>query len=289
MTDQNCTTEVTRLPDPVESAPLALPSTLLVRRLGSVWHVTLNRPAQRNAMSAQMAAELRAVLDEAQASPQARVIVLRGAGGQFCAGDEVADWALPPDTLGSSQSGLDSVTESNAALGALYAALADSALAVVVVVEGAAAASGIALACVADVVIAGQHTTFGLQDAAHGMVPAQLAGLLVERLGYAQARRLAVTGGTLDANGALALGLVHQVHASGALDLAVANLLRTITRNAPGAVAATKRLMAQSRQQSASERINSAAVAFSTSIISEEAVEGRLASLQKRKPAWAGA
>ena len=289
MTDQTCTTEVTRLPDPVESAPLALPSTLLVKHIGAAWHVTLNRPAQRNAMSAQMAAELRAVLAEAQASPQARVIVLRGAGGQFCGGDEVGDFAAPPDTAASPPAGLDSVADSNASVGALYAALADCALAVVVVVEGVAAASGIALACVADVVIAGQHATFQLHDAAQGLVPAQLAGWLVERIGYAQARRLAVTGGTLDANSALALGLVHQVHARGALDRAVADLLRTILRNAPGAVAATKRLMAQSRQQSVRERIETAAAAFSLSITSDEAVEGRLASLQKRKPTWAAA
>ena len=289
MTDQTSPNATPCLPDPTDMAAPACPSTLLVRRSGAVWHVTLNRPAQRNAMSAQMVAELRTVLDETQASQEARVLVLRGAGGHFCSGDEAADGALPLTMLDSSQVGPQSAADSNAALGELYAALADCRLALVAVVEGTTAASGIALACVADVVIAGQHANFQLQDAAHGMVPAQLAGLLVERLGYAQARRLAVIGGVLDANSALAMGLVHQVHASGALDLALADLLRNIMRNAPGAVAATKRLMAQSRLQSVGERISAAALAFACAAASGEAAEGRLAKLQKRKPAWAGA
>ena len=68
-------------------------ATLAVTSQGGVLHVTLNRPASRNAMSLQMVDELRAVLAEAEASGDVRVIVLRGAGGHFCAGADLQDMA----------------------------------------------------------------------------------------------------------------------------------------------------------------------------------------------------
>jgi isohexenylglutaconyl-CoA hydratase len=75
------------------SIELAEFSTLAVMRQGGVLHVTLNRPAQRNAMSLAMVRELRVVLAQAEMKGEVRVIVLRGAGGHFCAGADVADLA----------------------------------------------------------------------------------------------------------------------------------------------------------------------------------------------------
>ena len=68
-------------------------ATLALRREGPVLHVTLNRPEQRNAMSLQMVQELRAVLAQAEMGAEVRVLVLRGAGGHFCAGADLKDMA----------------------------------------------------------------------------------------------------------------------------------------------------------------------------------------------------
>jgi isohexenylglutaconyl-CoA hydratase len=110
----------------------------------------------------------------------------------------------------------------------------------------------------------------------------------VERLGFAEAKRLAVTGGKLDARTALTLRLVHAVaDDEAALSGALANVLNDILACAPGAVAATKRLIAKARLAAPESLIDEAAAAFSLAAQGSEGIEGTTAFLQKRKPSWA--
>ena len=106
------------------------------------------------------------------------------------------------------------------------------------------------------------------------------------RLGYAEAKRLAVTGGKLNAQEALALRLVHEVHAADAIDAALARVLSGILQCAPGAVAATKALIAKARFQSPAALVQHAAQVFSQAALGPEGIEGTTAFLQKRKATW---
>jgi isohexenylglutaconyl-CoA hydratase len=180
----------------------------------------------------------------------------------------------------------DAVVKVNAAFGDLCVAFADTPLAVVAVLEGTVMGGGFGLACVADVAIAGSSAVFRLPETSLGVVPAQIAPYLVERLGYAEAKRLAVTGGKLDAEAALRLRLVHAVHASGALDHAVAAVLADILQCAPGAVAATKALIAKARFHTPASLVQHAAEVFSAAALGAEGLEGTTAFLQKRKASW---
>ena len=85
-----------------------------------------------------------------------------------------------------------------------------------------------------------------------GLVPAQIAPFLVERLGYSEAKRLAVTGGRLGAQEALALRLVHKVCDSAQLEQVLASVLSDIALCAPQAIAATKALIGKARYAPAS-------------------------------------
>jgi isohexenylglutaconyl-CoA hydratase len=256
---------------------------LLLRREAGVLHITLNRPDVRNAMSLGMVIELREVLAAAEADGQTRVLVLRGAGGHFCAGADLKDMAGARQQLATDP---DAVVKVNAAFGDLCVAFANTGLAVMAVLEGTVMGGGFGLACVADVAIAGTSAVFRLPETSLGVVPAQIAPFLVERLGYAEAKRLAVTGGRLDANAAIALRLVHAVHASGALDNAVAAVLQDILQCAPGAVAATKALMAKARFHTPASLVQQAAEVFSKAALGAEGLEGTTAFLQKRKASW---
>jgi len=258
--------------------------TLLLRNDASVLHITLNRPEVRNAMSLAMVLELRQALAAAEGDGRTRVIVLRGAGGHFCAGADLKDMAGARARLADDA---DAIVKVNAVFGELCVAFADTGLATVVVLEGTVMGGGFGLACVADVALAGSSAIFRLPETSLGVLPAQIAPFLVERLGYAEAKRLAVTGGRLDANAALALRLVHAVHAAGALDNALAALLHEILQNAPGAVAATKALLAKARFHTPASLVQQAAQAFSRAALGPEGVEGTSAFLQKRKAAWA--
>jgi isohexenylglutaconyl-CoA hydratase len=257
--------------------------TLLTREDGGVLYLTLNRPEVRNAMSLAMVLELREALVAAESDGSTRAVVLRGAGGHFCAGADLKDMAGARLRLAEDP---DAVAKVNAAFGELCVAFANTGLATIAVLEGTVMGGGLGLACVADVALAGTSAMFRLPETSLGIVPAQIAPFLVERLGYAEAKRLAVTGGRLDANAALSLRLVHAVHASGALDNAVAAVLADILQCAPGAVAATKALMAKARFHTAASLVHEASQVFSAAALGPEGLEGTTAFLHKRKAGW---
>lgn len=279
---------------PVDTAQAAIEFVAIAAtRKGGVLHLTLNRPEARNAMSLQMVAELRQVLRDAEATagkPDAvRVLVLRGAGGHFCAGADMKDMAgarmRAMQAAGAGEK--DPIAEVNAAFGELCVAYARTPLAVVAILEGTVMGGGFGLACVADVAIASETANFRLPETSLGVVPAQIAPFLVERLGYSQAKRMAVTGGRLDAAAALRLGLVHEVAASHAIGASLDKVLGDILACAPGALAETKALMAQARLQKPQDMVQSAAAIFSQAAQGPEGLEGMTAFIQKRKPQWA--
>ena len=266
---------------------------LHVGQTGAVLHITLNRPEVRNAMSRQMVAELLQLLHSAQQGADGpdgvRVIVLRGADGHFCAGADLKDMAaarMHALQHGGGQAP-DPIAQVNAEFGKLCVDYANTPLAVVAVLEGSVMGGGLGLACVADVVLASTTAICRLPETSLGLVPAQIAPFLVERLGYSQARRLAVSGGRVAAEQALAIGLVHAVHTPERLEVALATVLAEVLACAPGALSATKALMAKARLMAPADLIEHAAQVFSCAAQGAEALEGIAAFLQKRKPNWA--
>ena len=259
-------------------------SGVLVRQDGPVLHLTLDRPRQRNAMSVAMVQALRKALAAAEADGRTRVLVLRGSGGHFCAGGDIRDMATARARLTEDP---DAVAELSAAFGELCVAFSRTGLATVAVLEGSVMGGGFGLACVADVALAGESVAFRLPETSLGLVPAQIGPFLVERLGYSEARRLAVTGARLGADEALALRLVHEVHPDSALDTALARVVNGILQCAPGAVAATKALLARARHHAPASLVQEAAEAFSAAVLGVEGQEGTAAFVERRRPAWA--
>lgn len=265
---------------------------LRVQRQGPVLRVTLNRLELRNAMSLALVAELQDVLGKAEADGTTRVLVLSGAGGHFCAGADLKDMSaargqtVAPELAGTAD---DPIARTNAAFGQLCVAYARSGLATLAALQGSVMGGGFGLACVVDVTLADPSVRFRLPETGLGLLPAQIAPFLVERLGIAQARRLAVTGATLDAAQALAIGLVHEVCEADTLDAGVQRQLDAILRCAPGAIAATKRLMAEGLGRPPETMVQLAATAFAQAARGHEAREGLAAFAARRPPAWADA
>jgi isohexenylglutaconyl-CoA hydratase len=259
-------------------------SDVLARQDGPVLHLTLNRPAQRNPLSVAMVQALREALAAAEAQGVVRVVVLRGAGGHFCAGGDIKDMAVARAQLDTDPKAIERLS---AAFGELCVAFAHSPLATVAVLEGTVMGGGFGLACVTDVALAGQSVAFRLPETSLGLPPAQIGPFLVERIGYAEAKRLAVTGAKLDAAQALALRLVHEVHPDAALDAALARVIADILRCAPGAVATTKALLARARHHAPAALVHEAAEAFSAAVLGPEGVEGTSAFVARRAPKWA--
>ncbi|MFZ1813732.1 MAG: enoyl-CoA hydratase/isomerase family protein [Rhizobiaceae bacterium] len=257
-------------------------STLLTKLDGGVLHVTLNRPAVRNAMSLEMVSELRQVLREAEGTDDVRVLVIRGAGGNFCSGGDIGDMAATMS--GSGNRDVDPLAETSKAFGHICAAFSATSKAIVTVVEGVAMGGGFGLACVSDVCLASPDARFGLPETRLGLVPAQIAPFLVERLGYSRAKLLAVLGGNIRAEEALRLGLVHEM--SDDIESALASSLESILACAPGALGATKRLLRKVHAFNAVDLIDEAASVFSAAMTGAEGREGTQAFMGKRPPAW---
>lgn len=257
---------------------------------GGVQTVTLARPEARNAMSRAMIEELLAALREAEASDDVRVLVLRGEGGHFCAGGDIKDMAkarMAPAELSGAQVDADPVAALNGMFGRIALAWARTPLPTVAVLEGAVMGGGFGVACTADVAIATTTADFRLPETSLGVIPAQIAPFLIERLGYSEAKRLAVTGARLDADAALKVGLVHHVCEPDALEDVLGATLRQILRCAPRATAETKRLLHTLYEGVTEAQIDHAARAFSEAARGDEAAEGMSAFIAKRKPSWA--
>ncbi|HVS15711.1 MAG TPA: enoyl-CoA hydratase-related protein [Thermoanaerobaculia bacterium] len=271
-----------------------LPADLETLRLdlrGPALTVTFDRPEVRNAMSWRMLDELLEVahvlLEPVRgggvASEDLRVVVLRGAGGNFSAGGDVRGMGDDGGRLGA---GIDRVRRGNRAFGTLLSRLKRIPQVLVAAIEGAAMGGGFGLACISDVALATGDARFGTPEVTLGLVPAQIAPFLVERLGVSETRRLTLTGGQLDARAAHALGLVHRVvDDSAALDGEIDALVRQVLRCAPHAVARTKRLLSRVGVVTLGRLLDEAADLFVESLL-DEGAEGIEAFLGRRLPSW---
>lgn len=263
--------------------------TLLTEKRGIALSITLNRPQQRNAISLQMIEQLLLQLHSAEQDPGIRALLLRGAGGNFCAGGDIGDMQAAQRSAAGGDS--DAIYRLNRRFGELLYRFNNTRLVVVAALEGAVMGGGLGLACVADIAIADANTKFSLPETRLGLPPAQIAPFVVARIGLSQARRLALSSMPVDAREALQIGLVHRLAASTAeLDDELENQLQAIRACAPKALASTKRLLWQSAQLSSDEQLqqllDSAARQFADAIVSGEGREGACAFVQKRQPEW---
>lgn len=244
-----------------------------------VLHITLNRPQSRNAMSLQMVSELRTVLADVAGDEHVRALVISGAGGHFCAGGDVKDMSRA-----SSREGLRDL---NRVFGALLQEVQALPQVVIVVLQGAVLGGGFGLACVSDIAIADHQAQFGLPETSLGVLPAQIAPFVVQRIGLTQARRLALTAARFDGVEAQRLGVVHFVeHDPQGLAQRLDEVLGQVLRCAPRANARTKALLLQSLDQPLELLLDQAADWFAEAVTGEEGIEGTRAFVEKRKARW---
>ncbi|MGZ4570076.1 MAG: enoyl-CoA hydratase-related protein [Blastococcus sp.] len=194
--------------------------------------LTLDSPANRNALSRAMRAQLRSAVRDALADDAVRVIVLDHTGRVFCSGMDLAEAAGG----GVENQGVREFPE-------LLSALWSSPKPVVAVVRGPARAGGVGLVAACDVVVAASSASFAFSEVRLGLVPAVISAVVLPRMVQHVAHRLMLTGEVFDAATAAAGGLVDVVAADDAVDDAVAGLLSALAAGAPAALAETKRLL----------------------------------------------
>ncbi|MFA5938812.1 MAG: enoyl-CoA hydratase-related protein [Sinimarinibacterium sp.] len=261
--------------------------TLLLNLERGVLHVTLNRPDAKNALSPAMVAELNAVFDAVRERRDVRVVVMRGAGGNFCAGADLKDMmagGLKPPQRGEP----DPVIQYSRGFGAMLRKVEALPAVVIAVCEGAVLGGGFGFACVSDIALAHVDAKFGLPETTRGLPPAQIAPFVVGRIGLTQARRLCLTGAQFRGARALELGLVHETFASAEeLHAKLAETLSQVLGCAPSANAVTKEIILGVAHMDMDALLDDAAQKFAACVRGPEAPEGIAAFLQKRRPKWA--
>jgi len=268
------------------NAPPACENLRLERR-GAQFHVTLNRPENRNALNHDMVGELIAVVEWLEQHRDIGAVVVRGAGGTFCAGGDIKGFLQqinsPPPAAGEA----DHIAINNRRFGAFLTRFDQLPQTIVMAIEGAAFGGGLGLASIGDVAIARADTRFAMSETGLGVVPAQIAPFVAARIGVAQARRLALTGLRFDGREAFRIGLVHHVcENAGEFESTLTKVLTAIGRCAPGANAATKRLLLASPVTPLPQLLDQAAEAFAAAMRGAEGKEGVAAFLEKRKASW---
>jgi enoyl-CoA hydratase len=249
---------------------------VLVERRGHVLVITLNRPEQRNALNRDVALAVAAAADELDASDDLRVGVLTGAGGTFSSGMDLKAF-LRGESPAIDGRGLCGITETPPRKPLIGA------------VEGWAVAGGFELLLACDLVVAAEDARFGVPEVTRSLIAAGGAALrLPQRVPYALALELLLTGKPVGAPRAYEMGLVNRLVPTGtALDAAV-ELAQVVAANGPLAVAATKQIASSSAEWSRSEAWTRQAEIMEPVFASEDAKEGSTAFAEKRAPVWKG-
>jgi methylglutaconyl-CoA hydratase len=214
-----------------------------------IFSITLNRPAKRNALSEEMIDLLHRALEEADLNPDVRVVLIRGAGSDFCAGADL------DELLASADRTLVENEESALRLGQIFQRLRALPKAVLCLVQGRALAGGAGLATACDLVLAGTGAQLGYPEIQRGFVPAMVTTMLRRLAGEKTALDLILTGRVLSAEEARTAGLVSRVVADGGLEAEGLALAQRLAGSSASALALTKRLLFDLEGKSFSESI----------------------------------
>ncbi|HEX8072630.1 MAG TPA: enoyl-CoA hydratase-related protein [Pyrinomonadaceae bacterium] len=212
-------------------------SPVLYNAAGAVAVVTLNRPEKRNALNDALVGGLKAALRRADEDAGLRVVLLTGAGADFCSGADLA--ALQKIADGSI---LDNLADARALM-ELFALVRRVRVPVVAAVRGRALAGGCGLATACDLVLAAESARFGYPEVKIGFVPAMVMAILRRNVSEKRAFELITRGAELSAPEAERVGLVNHVFPDDTFESEVERYVAGFERVSGSAVALTKRLL----------------------------------------------
>jgi enoyl-CoA hydratase len=195
---------------------------ILTKQDGQVLHVTLNQPDRGNAVSDQMVAELTGIIEGAEKSSS--IVVLRGAGKDFCVGR-----AQMGSTPKQDPDALERRTFSDVVFNC-YGALRNGKVPVIAVVQGRALGFGCAIAAAADITLASDAAIFQVPEMAHNILPTMVMSSFVDRVPRKAISYLVYSTAAVSAERALSFGIVSDVVPAGELDRAVEKLCAAILK-----------------------------------------------------------
>lgn len=255
--------------------------TLIVERAQGIATIVLNRPDARNALDLTMRREMLVVLDEVEADPTARVVILTGAGGHFCSGGDVKTMQKA-HTVAEGRARVESLNR-------MVQRLANFPLPTIAMVDGYAVGAGSNLALCCDIIVASDRAKFGELFCRIGLaVDGGGTWLLPRLIGMARAKELVFTGDVIDAAEAARLGLVNRVVPAAELRRATLALAEKIAAGPPLALRLDKRMLNRAASTDLASALEVEAFSQGLAIASEDHREGISAFFDKRPPKFSG-
>ncbi len=242
--------------------------------------LTLNRPEKHNALSAQMIAELTQACADIAEDDGIRVVVLTGAGRSFCAGGDLG-WMRQ-----QMQANAQERATGARALALMLNRLNTLPKPVIGAIQGQAFGGGIGMMSVCDVAIGVEGAKFGLTETRLGLIPATISPYVIARMGQGRARRVMMSARIFGAEEAVRLDLLARVVPAQELAEAIEAEVIPYLSVAPGAVARTKKLIADQGGDIPASQIEMTIAALVETWEADEAPEGIGAFFDKRKPVW---
>jgi enoyl-CoA hydratase/carnithine racemase len=261
--------------------------TLAVAFNDGVVNVVLNRPDKSNAMNRQMWNEIREVFRKLDDMPEARVVVLSGAGKHFNAGIDLAMLSDITQTAGDYQAHeREKLRSTILDLQDVITSLETCRKPVIAAIHGACIGGGVDLVCAADMRYCSADTNFVVKEIELGFV-ADVGTLqrLPKLIGDSLARELAYTGRSFSGTEAKEMGFVNRCYSSrGDLVAGVAEVARSIASKSPLAIRGTKEMLLYTRDHSVAESLKCMAIWNATVLQSEDLSEAFAAIREKRTP-----
>ena len=249
-------------------------ATLYEVGTSAAW-ITLNRPENRNALSAVLVNELFDHIQGALADDAVRSIVITGADPAFCAG---ADLKSPPGQIIDGQRTVPYTEVLNAIL--------ESPKPVIAAVNGAAFAGGLGLVGAADIVLMAEEAQCSFSEVRIGVIPAVISVVCLPKLGVHHGMKLFLTGERFSGSQAVTMGLAHRAVPRAMLTAAVQKEVDMINLGGPIAVTECKKLVRRVPELSVQEGFEVTSEWSGRMFRSDEAAEGMAAFREKRKPGW---
>jgi enoyl-CoA hydratase/carnithine racemase len=261
------------------SEPTDLEALILETRRGGIAVLTMNRPGQYNALSAEMLAALHAALDALAEDSSVRVVVLGGAGKAFCAGHDLKQ-------LRANRS-LDYYQRLFDDCSRLMMRIQTLPQPVIARVHGIATAAGCQLVAMCDLGVAAADARFAVSGVNVGLFCATPSVALSRNVARKAAFEMLVTGEFIDATAALQRGLINRCVAPDRLDAEIEQLAGAIIAKPHSTIAAGKALFYQQIELGVGPAYGLAGHAMACNMIDDVAQEGVSAFIEKRAPNWA--
>ncbi len=256
---------------------------MLARRDGAIGHMIFNQPEKRNAVSLEMWQAAEKILQDFEADPEIRVLVLSGAGGKsFVAGADISEFE-------KQRGSADAQAHYNARTRAVYRLVENFPKPTIAMIHGFCIGGGLNLACACDLRLCSDTASFGMPAARLALgYPFEAIKRLADIVGIANARNLMFSAQRIDAEHALRIGLAQQVVPLDELEAVVDDYAGGIAGNAPLTIRAMKFISNQVLADPADRDLAKCDAMVAACFASEDFKEGRRAFMAKRKPVFQG-